>query len=457
MKIKKQREAILKGNMYRVIISLSLPIMLNNLIQTVYNFTDAYFVSRIGGTQVAALTFVWPIIFLVLAFGMGIGIAGTAMISQYIGGDNMDSAEETAGQILSFSLIISLVLGIIGYLASPYIIKLMGASGELFSESNNYLKIIFMCSPFIFMTFSYSSIKNAEGDTFSPMIISLISVVINIILDPIFIFVFDLGIIGAGYATLLARMISTIIIIFKLFKRNQGIKIKIKNLYLTSSIIKEIVKIGLPASMGHSITAFGFVILNMLVVKFGTDTLAALGIGNRINSVLFMPAMGIGNAVTSIAGQNIGANNYSRVKETVIKSSILSLVYSIIGTGTLILTKTSIARFFTDNPVILSKSTHYLLFVALSVPFMGIFWILLGLFQGSGHTVLSMTLSLSRLWAIRLPGIFILSRFFSMSEEAIWYSIFFSNVIISFVAVIIYFTGSWKKSVIKIAKSETNV
>ena len=200
-----KKDMILNGDIYKTLIVLSFPIMVNNLIQTLYNLADGIWVSKLGSVQFAATSFVWPVNFLFISIGFGLSIAGTSILSQFIGANKYKEANEHANQIIVISMITSVVFAIIGYIISPYIIKLMGATGDLAKYSNIYLKITFLDMPFMFLFFNFNSIMTAQGNTLTPTILSGISAVLNVILDPIFIFTLDMGIAGAAIATLLAR------------------------------------------------------------------------------------------------------------------------------------------------------------------------------------------------------------------------------------------------------------
>lgn len=443
MGFKKKRKEILEGNLFKVITVLSLPIMFNNLIQTAYNLIDTYFVSQIGGAQMAAITFVWPVIFFIISLGTGIGVAGTSLISKNIGEKNYEKAENLAGQVFSSSIIFSIFIGFIGYSFAPNIIKFMKGSGEIFSEGLIYLRIIMLSTPAMFFTFAFGAIKQAEGDNVSPMMLSIVSVIVNIILDPLLIFTFNMGISGAAWATVIARYMLVIAGIFLLIKKNNGIKVRVKNLKLDFVEVKELIRVGFPASVGHSTSSFGFVILNMFIIDFGQNTMAAYGIGNRINSMLFLPAVGIGNAMTAIVGQNLGAKNVSRVKEAVKKSLIIASFISILGTIFIYIYKENIIGSFTNDPDIFSQSVEYLTLISTTVICLGIFQIIVGLFQGAGRTKVAMFITMSRLWLFRIPLILLLKNFPSLGSKAVWYAMVSSNYLIVVLAFIMYFKVDW--------------
>ncbi len=447
MNTMKKRTLILEGNMYKVITILSLPIMLNNLIQTMYNLTDTYFLSKLGAVEVASMTLAWPVVFMQLALGVGIGIAGTTLISQYIGAKKVCEARKVAGQLVTFAMSFSILLSIVGMLSTPHVLRAMGATDKIYSNACIYLMLIVGGAPLMYAGFVYSSIKQGEGDTISPMVLSLISVTINIILDPIFIFHFGLGIKGAAFATLLARLLMITYIIYQLFIKETQLKLSLKDLKPEFSYIKRLTMLGIPASIGQATIALGFVILNSFVNTYGELTLAAFGIGNRINGIMVMPVMGIGGAVSSIVGQNIGDNNIYRVKECVKKSAILGAAFSVFGTATLLIYGKDIVALFSVNKDIVRLGTEYLTYISLSLIGLAILPIITGALQGAGQTKKAMYLSMSRLWVFRLPLILILPYLLGKTEKVIWYSIFGSNMLAMFVAIFVYQRSKFKSLV----------
>lgn len=446
----KKRELILNGDMRKVLIRLALPIMLSNLIQTVYNITDTYFVSTIGDTAVAAIGFVWNLIFLMISIALGLGVAGRSMIAQYVGAHDEEKAQQAEGQLFSFLGVIGLGLSIVFYIAAPYILRLMGAEGELFKYALTYLRIIMFGMPFSYLYFAFNSIKNARGDMVTPMIISAISVVINIILDPICIYdqYLGWGVAGAAIATTFSRSIVAVAIIVMVGFGKLGIKLKWKDLIFHKETIKKIVNIGLPASFGQATAAIGFTIMTVIVKSFGENTLTAFVLGNRINGVVLMPLMGIGWSLTTIAGQNLGAGKLDRVKSGFKWSIAYSMIFALIGGLIMVLLAPNIIGVFSDNPVVIEQGTFFLYMITIALPLMGIFQSLIGLYQGTGHTKFSSLMMIGRLWILRIPMILLMKNFTNLAEKSVWYAIILSNIIICTFGLIGYFHGFWKKKTI---------
>lgn len=444
----KKRDLILNGNMRKVLIVLALPIMLGNLIQTAYNLTDTYFVSRLGDLEVAAVGFVWNLVFLILSIGIGLSVAGRSMIAQYIGSDDEEKAKKTTGQIFSLMVILSLGLSVIFYILAPYILKLMGADGELYRHSLKYMRIILLGMPFQYIFFSFNAAKNGRGDMVTPMILSAIAVVINIILDPICIFTLGWGVAGAAIATTVARVIIAIVIIVMLYMGKLGIKLKLPDFKFHKETIAKMLKIGIPASLGQATAALGFTIMAAMVKTFGELTLTAYIIGTRVNSIVLMPLMGIGWALTTVAGQNMGAGKLERVKKGFWTSIAYSILFAITGGIIMAFAASGIIKIFSDNPIVIEQGTYFLYIIILALPTMGIFQSLIGLFQGTGHTKFSSMLMIGRLWLLRIPMILLFKNFTSFEEKSVWYAILLSNIVVCIVGMIGYFSGLWKKKIV---------
>lgn len=449
MKENLRRDLILKENMYKVIITLALPIMLNNLIQTLYNLVDAVWISKLGSVEFAATSFVWPVNFLFTSLGIGLSIAGTSLLSQFIGAEKYKEANEYLSQFVVISFIAAVCFSIIGYISSPWIVKLMGASKEIAPYSTTYLRITFLDLPFSFFIFNFNATMNAQGDTLTPTILGGISALLNGILDPIFIFTLHMGVGGAALATVISKALLAVVGLVIVLYSRRDIKLSFKNFKLCKEKIKRIVKIALPASLGQSGAAVGFMVLNMFIVSYGTATMAAFGMVNKITSLIMQPAMGVGESLTSITGQNLGSGQVERVHEAFSKAIQLALLFSVIGSIFLLIYNQPIVCFFIqsrDDGAVIKEAVTYLKYITMSLPLMGVFSILQGIFQGSGHTRYSMQMEIGRLWFIRLPMILLFKHFTNIGSTGIWFSMSFSNLIICIYGYTMYRKGHWKKA-----------
>ena len=445
-------ELILTGNIYKTLITLSIPIIINSLIQTLYNLVDGIWVSKISSVHFAATAFVWPVNFLFISLGIGLSIAGTSLLSQLIGGGNLQGARAYSAQLMAITLLSSVGLTAVGYIISPTIISLMGATGDLARLGSIYLRITFLDLPFMFLFFNINSMMHAQGDTITPMLLSGASAIINVILDPIFIFTLDLGIAGAAWATLVSRAVLAVVGVVMLFDERNKVRPDFRGFKFDREIIREIVTIGLPSSIGQSGASLGFMVLNGFIGSYGTATIAAYAMVNRITSLVMQPAMGIGSALTAIVGQNMGAGQMDRVNESFHKALKLTITIGIMGCLLLIIFDTPIITFFMqskDDPSVIELALTYLLYISLSMPLMGIFSVFQGLFQGTGNTKYSMAMEVGRLWFVRLPMILLFKHFSNWGSSGIWFSMSFSNLIVCLYGYWIYKGKGWQQRVLR--------
>lgn len=233
--------------------------------------------------------------------------------------------------MVAISIILGVIFTVVGIITSPYIIKAMGAEGEFAELANIYLRITFFDLSFLFLFFNINSTMNAQGNTVTPTILSGVAAILNVILDPIFIFTFNMGIAGAAWATVLSRVLCAIYGMKLIFSDNNKIKPEFKDFKFNNKIIKELARVGLPASIGQIGASVGFMFLNGFIVSYGTATMAAFGMVNRVSNLVMQPAMSVGSALTAVVGQNLGANQLDRADESFKKASVISLTIGILG------------------------------------------------------------------------------------------------------------------------------
>lgn len=452
MNFKNNQDTILNGNIYKAILLISFPIIFNNLIQTLYNLVDGFWISKIGSLEFAATTFVWPVNFLFISIGMGISIAGTAILSQLLGADEKDDANKYASQLIMLCIATSTILMLFGVVFSRIIVKIMGVEGKMLYYGTLYLRLTFLDLPFMFYFFIFNAIMNSQGNSVVPTVLSGISAVINAILDPILIFNFNMGVSGAAIATIIAKVLLALACGIYLLKGKSIIQPNFKKFRFNRQIIEKSLKIAIPSAIGQSGSAIGFIFLNTFIVSYGTSTMAAYGMVNRITALISQPALGISTAIISIVGQNFGAKNYKRATDSFKKSILLTSAIGIIGCVFLIWQRVRIINFFMqskDSIDVINQGITYLVYISFSMPLMGIFSSFQGLFQGSGQTKYAMAMEISRLWFVRLPMILFFKYFTSIGSEAIWFSMSFSNLIICIYGYIIYKKRNWMNNLIR--------
>ena len=226
---RKNTQLILSGNIPKALLSLAIPIVINNFIQTMYNLTDTFWLGKLGTSEMAAISLVSPLQNIIVNFGQGITIAGSILISQHIGADDKKNAKSMANQIFVCAMLFSIVASILCILFSPFIVEWLGAEGTVKDNSITYLKIVLADLPFLFLINLFSAVHQSQGDTVNPMKLNMLGIIINMFLDPLLIMVFHWGIGGAALATMFAKVPCGIIAVLSLFNKNNEIHIVLKN------------------------------------------------------------------------------------------------------------------------------------------------------------------------------------------------------------------------------------
>jgi len=442
-----------EGPILGALFRLAWPIMLSNLIQTLYNVIDTFWLGRLGREALAAPTLAWPLIFLVISFGAGLGVAGTALVAQYTGARRTEEADRAAGQALIFLLVVGALLGLGGYLAAELILGLMGPEPGVLELAAAYMRIIFASLPAMFAFFAFSALLQGWGDTFTPMKLSLISVGVNILLDPLLIF--GMGpfprweVAGAAAATALSRAGAAIWGLYLLFSGRVGLALRPGHLRPDPGLLGQLARIGLPASLSQSSTALGFSVMMGIVARFGTATIGAFGVGNRVIGLATMPAMGLSRATATMVGQNLGGDRPDRAERAAWASiAVTSSLLLAAGVGAFLLRRELVRAFIADAEVI-QRGAELFQVISFSLPFLGMLQAIIGAYQGAGHTLYSMLFSVVRLWVLRLPLAWLLSGAMGMGSDGLWWAMSLSNFGGALLALALFLTGNWKGKVIE--------
>ena len=447
MKIKNN---LTEGSILKSLITLSVPIIFANLLQTAYQLTDTFWVGRLGTDAVVAVSISFPIIFLIISLGGGLAMAGTILVAQYKGREDKKAVDHITSQTMLMVVLISIVLATIGYILSPFFIGLMGAEIAVFSSAVLYMKISFIGTIFMFTYMVFQSLMRGVGDVKTPVYIVLGTVLLNLILDPLFIFGYGFipafGVAGAAIASIGTQGLSAIIGIALLLEGKHKIQLHLSDLRPDWILIKKMFKIGFPASIEQSTRALGMTVMTFLVASFGTLTIAAYGIGSRILSFVLIPAMGLSMATSTLVGQNIGAGKIERAEKVTKLSALMGFILlTVVGIIMFLFAKQVSAIFIPGEIETIQSSALFIKIMALTFGFIGIQMSLNGLFRGSGNTMISMVLSIVSLWVLRFPLAYILSQHTALAEIGLWIAFPASNVLAAIIAIVWFIKGTWKQ------------
>jgi len=394
------------------------------------------------------------VLYLFIAVGLGVSVAATSLMSQRLGARKLKDCSIYAVHTLILTTVLGVIFSILGVITAPFIVRWMGATGSFEYKSYIFLAINSVGLLFDMIFFGYQSILNSQGRTKSMTIISTISSVTNVVIDPFFIFDnvlgipgLNMGLAGAAWATVLSKVLLVVFAII-VVKKESEIEVSFKNFKLDMGIIKHIFSIAIPASLGSSGEAIGFTVLNGFIQSYGTTTLAAFSMGNRLSDIFNQGAIGIGMALTSITGQNIGAGKKERSKDIFKRANIIITFFSLASAIIILLFKDQLLSIFIKDRSDIElwrQASEYMYFSAIITFFMGYFSAINGFFQGVGKTKLTMYLSLARLWVLRLPLIMILKSLTNLGSTGIWISMLVSNALTVIVGFIIYKRGRWER------------
>lgn len=451
-----KRDRILNGNLIHAILTLAVPVMINSFIQSMYNLTDTYWLGKIGTDNQAAITLVSPFQNILINFGAGITTAGSILISQYLGAKEDKQANVMANHICICSMCFSVICALVCWCVSPALVGWLGAEGDIYRYGLSYIRIVVLDLPFLFSINLYTSVKQSQGDTVRPMLLNALGVTLNLIMDPLFLVTFQWGIKGAALATLLAKIPCAVIGIVVLTRKGQLVRIHFKGFKFDKGKAASIFKIGLPTAIGGSTMQLGFLLMTKNVNEYGAIATTAYGIGNKINSIITMPANGIGSAISTIVGQNMGAGNRERADKAYHIALRIGAVFLFVCG--MILSRRFIAQpivgFFTSDSQVIPLATDFLALMAFWCWSNAFYNTTQGLFQGCGHTMITMLVDASRIWVFRFLTLWVCSEVLHMGVESVWYAVVVSNATSALILYILYWTGIWKKSTVRIKKTE---
>jgi putative MATE family efflux protein len=453
---------LLEGNLVKTIIQLGYPVALGSLAQTLYDLADAFWLGQLGKEALSAPTISFFLVFFIISIGLGFSIAGTSLVAQHIGAGQKEEANQSAGNLLFYLVLISLVLSGAGLLLDKPLLSLLQTPADAFKLTRSYYRIVVMGMPLAFPIFVYQAAMNGYGDTVSPLKISLFAAGVNVFLDPMLIFGWlglpALGVEGAALATVSTRGLASVIGLYLFFSGKKGIHLRRRHLKPDKGISALLFKIGVPSAVGFSGASLGFIVLMGIVNRFGTRVISAYGIAMRIVHFFMLPAMGVSSAVTAIVGQNLGAGNIQRAKHTVGKGIIIILGIIIPAVILVCIFGKQLTSFFIPNDPLVHRLGQTMFYITPpSLIFFGITSILQGAFQGAGDTVPVMITNLFRIWLFRIPAVYLLSIVLLggppdiHASLGIWWGMVISNGATLVMMYLWYRKGNWAKA--KIQKS----
>lgn len=395
---------------------LSIPAMIGMFVMALYNVVDVIFISYgVGIDAVAGLTIAFPVMMIMMAVSAAVGIGGASVISRRLGENREEEANNVFGTVISLILLISGAGVISAFFFLEDLLILFGATPEILPYSYDYMFPIMLGTVFFAFTFATNNIIRSEGNARFAMVTMIIPAVLNIILDPIFIFALDMGVQGAGVATVVAQGSISIYILRYYLKGNSSLKLNWTNITLNYSLVKEILSVGFPAFVQQASGSLMMIAINAMLIQHGSDIhVGVFGIIQRIMMFTVMPMIGVMQGMMPIVGYNYGAKNFERMRET-IWLTLKVVVLCSIGVVFIMMAFPSISmRIFTNDPNAIDAGT-----TAMRIMFAGFFLagvqiVAGGLYQALGKPFPALILSLSRQIIFLIPLVLILPQYFGI-------------------------------------------
>jgi putative MATE family efflux protein len=438
------RQDFTQGNILKLILKTSYPMVIAFTLNLAYHLVDAMYVGWIGVEALAAVSFSFPVLFLMFALSAGIGTGSTSLIARCIGAKKFHKANNAAEHAILIAIIMGILFTMLGLIFAKDIFSIMGAGPDVMPLILDYVNVIFAGAILFFITVTINQILRGEGDMKNPMKIMLMITLINIILDPIFIFALNMGVKGAALATVISMGIGCIFALTKLFRKDATLQLNLREFHYSPSILKEIFKVGIPTSLSEVTMSVSMFMMNIIVAGFGTNAMAAFGIGFRLDTVAVMPAIGVMTAVISMTGQNIGARLFDRVKKIALIASALTASYmSVIGILFFLFSKYFVIV-FNKTPEVVANGISYLKIIPLGYPFAGVGIVIAGILLGAGKSIQSLSLNVLRTIIISVPAAYFLSLKYGLN--GVWMGIVIASVVANIVAVIWYKNINWENT-----------
>ena len=437
-----------EGKLSRAILLLSIPAVLEMIMESIFVIVDIYFVSKLGANAVATVGLTESLITIVYAISLGLATATTSMVSRRIGEKNPDKASKTAFQAILTGLIVSVLIAVPGAIFSNKLLDLMGASPDIIIHMSGYTRIMLGGNSVIMMLFIINAIFRSAGDAAIAMRVLWIGNIINIVLDPCLIFGLgpfpELGVKGAAVATTTGRGVAVLYQFYLLFYGKKRIQLSIKHLGVNFRIIGKLMRLSAGSIGQNLIGTTSWIALVRIISLFGSEIVAGYTIAIRIISFILLPSWGISNAASTLVGQNLGAKKPERAERAVMITGWVNMIFlGIIGL-ILVIFPAPFIKVFIKDPVVLNSGIECLRIISIGFIAYGFGMVLVNSFNGAGDTITPLKINVFAFWMIEIPLAYILAVRLDMHERGVFIAIVVAESLMTLIAWLVFRRGKWK-------------
>jgi putative MATE family efflux protein len=437
-----------EGRLGRAILLLSIPSVLEMIMESVFVIADIYFVSRLGADSVATVGITESMVTVIYAIAIGLGTATTSLVSRRIGEKNNDEAARSAFQAIITGLIVSVIIGIPGALYAQKLLELMGASQNITLNMAGYTRIMLGGNVVIMMLFIINAIFRSAGDAAVAMKVLWIGNIINIILDPCFIFGLgpfpEMGVTGAAVATSIGRGTAVMVQFYLLFFGRKRIRLSLKQLNVDFGIMLKLLKLSIGSIGQNLISTSSWIALVRIISVFGSEIVAGYTIAIRIIGFMLLPSWGISNAASTLVGQNLGARKPERAERSVWVTGWVNMI--LLGTIGLILVlfPGPFIRLFISNENVIISGILCLRIISIGFIAYGLGMVLVNSFNGAGDTSTPLKINIFAFWMIEIPLAYTLALKAGLEEEGVFIAIVLAESLMTLIAWLVFRRGKWK-------------
>lgn len=418
---KKQQVSMTEGVIWKQILAFSLPLLIGNLFQQLYNTVDSIVVGNfIGSEALAAVGSSNPLINLIIGMFLGIATGAGVIISQYYGARDQEKLSWAVHTCIALSIIGGVLLTVLGVGVSPLILRLMGTPQEVMANSSVYLRIFFGGSLFNLVYNMGAGVLRAVGDSRRPLYYLCISSVVNILLDLLFVLVFGMGIAGVGYATVIAQAVSAMLVMWALLRTDDIYQVSVPRIRIDGRMMKRILALGIPSGIQQSIISLSNVIVQANINVYGASAMAGFGAYSKIDGFAMLPLQSFAIAATTFSGQNIGAGNRERVKKGIFQGIVLSMGYTLLISPFLYLNVNRILTVFSSDPEVIRYGGMTMRIMLFFYMTLAVHQILMGTFRGAGKTMVTMLIGIGNMCILRMIYINLLVPYFPSYQAVLW-------------------------------------
>jgi putative MATE family efflux protein len=428
-------DQLLTGSIFRQLFKLATPMIIGFFFITSYNFIDRFFVSRLGDLAIAAIGMAFTVQLIMISLGSGIGVGVNSFISRNLGSKRENVSMDAALHTFVLALAIGIAFTILGLLLQKHLFEFLGAKGDLLKLIMNYLTIIFIFAPVTLLSMFSSGIFQGWGDTVSPMKFMMIGTVLNLTLDPLLIFGLgpfpELGISGAALASGIGRSVSLLYMLFVLFIRRRPAHLRISRFKFSWQIVKGILQVGFPSSLSQILTSVAMGCIFLILKPFGDNARAAYTIVFTYEVVIFLPTIGVSQAITILTGHNFGARLISRIKEIYHKGIMVSFSMMTFTSVIILISPRTFASVFAQSTEVLEISSVALRITAVGYLFVSAYFCSIASFQGLGMGRQYLIANIFRMFILQIPFAFIGGLLFNLT--GVWIGMMTVNILSAFI------------------------